>query len=245
MANLDSKSSFIDPNENVPTDLPPSYDDAVKDEFTPTQSPLPPPPPQRPQRPPSQGVYNGNINSGSGSNSSIPHHPDFYNSSSKTSATKPEDLYTNNLDLPFRYPKNYHCKKCKNTGYKLKNGHQCKDCWSKFYKKSKPQQMPRPQPVPPRPFAPNVVQLPPGNVSYGYNYVPQPRMNMYGMQRPGPGPGMMMPPMPNAQQVIVRPGDARIGGYLCPRCNGKGLTHFFLDQETCRVCNGLGRVQAL
>lgn len=242
MANLDSKSSFIDPNENVPADPPPSYDDAVKDEFTTTQSS----PPSSQQN---QNIYNGNSNNGSSSNASIPHHPDFYNSSSTTSTTKPEDLYTNNLDLPFRYPKNYYCKKCKNTGYKLKNGHQCKDCWSKFYKKPTPQQMPRPQADPPRPlhqtrpFAPNVVQLPPGNVSYGYNYVQQPPMNMYGM--PGPGPGMMMPMIPNAPQVVVRPGDMRIGGYLCPRCNGKGLTHFFLDQETCRVCHGLGRVQTL
>lgn len=40
----------------------------------------------------------------------------------------------------------------------------------------------------------------------------------------------------------VRPGDPRIGGVLCGRCRGSGLVRDFLDEETCHVCRGLGRI---
>lgn len=33
---------------------------------------------------------------------------------------------------PWIYPNNYMCWKCHNTGIKLKNGLQCKDCWKEF-----------------------------------------------------------------------------------------------------------------
>ena len=47
-------------------------------------------------------------------------------------------------------------------------------------------------------------------------------------------------PPPGA--TVVRPGDPRIGGRLCWRCGGSGVTSFLIfDEQTCTVCNGLGR----
>ncbi|GJE93197.1 hypothetical protein PsYK624_093560 [Phanerochaete sordida] len=46
-------------------------------------------------------------------------------------------------------------------------------------------------------------------------------------------------PPPGA--TVVRPGDPRIGGQLCWRCSGRGTTTFFIFDETCNVCDGLGR----
>ncbi|KAH9851972.1 hypothetical protein C2E23DRAFT_828442 [Lenzites betulinus] len=41
---------------------------------------------------------------------------------------------------------------------------------------------------------------------------------------------------------VYAPGDPRIGGRLCWRCGGDGKTSFLIfDEETCRVCNGIGR----
>jgi hypothetical protein len=43
--------------------------------------------------------------------------------------------------------------------------------------------------------------------------------------------------------TVVRPGDPRIGGRRCWRCDGTGVvTMFFFDQAPCRACGGLGRV---
>ncbi|OSX64029.1 hypothetical protein POSPLADRAFT_1054652 [Postia placenta MAD-698-R-SB12] len=43
--------------------------------------------------------------------------------------------------------------------------------------------------------------------------------------------------------TILRPGDPRIGGRLCWRCGGDGVTStfLFLDEETCSLCGGIGR----
>lgn len=49
------------------------------------------------------------------------------------------------------------------------------------------------------------------------------------------------PPPPGA--VVVLPGDPRLGGRPCWRCDGSGMVSvFFLLEERCDVCNGLGRV---
>lgn len=45
----------------------------------------------------------------------------------------PQDLYTANHSLPFRYPKNHFCNKCKNTGFKINNGKYCSSCWYDYY----------------------------------------------------------------------------------------------------------------
>ena len=43
--------------------------------------------------------------------------------------------------------------------------------------------------------------------------------------------------------TVVQPGDPRIGGRICWKCNGAGeVTVFIFDRERCRVCGGVGRV---
>jgi hypothetical protein len=43
--------------------------------------------------------------------------------------------------------------------------------------------------------------------------------------------------------TVVLPGDPRIGGSPCWRCNGRGTTSvLFFDRETCSVCGGVGRL---
>ncbi|OBZ74129.1 hypothetical protein A0H81_06222 [Grifola frondosa] len=50
---------------------------------------------------------------------------------------------------------------------------------------------------------------------------------------------------PPAGAAVVRPGDPRIGGRLCWRCGGSGVTSFFIfEEQTCTVCGGVGRTFA-
>lgn len=62
-----------------------------------------------------------------------------------------------------------------------------------------------------------------------------------------PPPSWSVAPMnaiapPPGNHPVYSPGDPRIGGRLCWRCGGDGKTSFLIfDQETCRVCNGVGR----
>ncbi|KAI0820261.1 hypothetical protein BC628DRAFT_1423059 [Trametes gibbosa] len=49
-------------------------------------------------------------------------------------------------------------------------------------------------------------------------------------------------PPSTGNAAVYAPGDPRIGGRLCWRCGGDGKTSFLIfDEETCRVCNGIGR----
>jgi hypothetical protein len=72
---------------------------------------------------------------------------------------------------------------------------------------------------------------------------------------PPPGPPMMMHgghaghapfgggfggPPPGA--LVVRPGDARLGGAPCWRCGGTGVVRFVVFEERCGSCGGVGRV---
>ncbi|KDQ54224.1 hypothetical protein JAAARDRAFT_209380 [Jaapia argillacea MUCL 33604] len=41
---------------------------------------------------------------------------------------------------------------------------------------------------------------------------------------------------------VVQPGDPRIGGRLCRNCGGEGVVRFFILEDRCDVCGGLGRV---
>ena len=60
-------------------------------------------------------------------------------------------------------------------------------------------------------------------------------------QSPLSGPSAQYARSPPAGATIVRPGDPRIGGQLCWRCGGRGSTAFFIFDDTCNVCNGVGR----
>lgn len=60
---------------------------------------------------------------------------------------------------------------------------------------------------------------------------------------PGLGTWRPITNVPPSGSVIYQPGDSRIGGTLCPRCAGRGLTvNFLLIDETCYSCGGVGRL---
>lgn len=127
-------------------------------------------------------------------------------------------------DLPWKYPRDYYCTKCRNTGYKIKNGKTCKDCWEHFA---------------PRNHHVNVV---------GYT---TPSQNNY---YSGASPFSAAPVLsahnsyysngaaPTGAPLYVQPGDPRLGGVLCGKCRGSGRTRFFLDENLCTVCGGIGRI---
>ncbi|KAJ3732803.1 hypothetical protein DFJ43DRAFT_280380 [Lentinula guzmanii] len=64
-------------------------------------------------------------------------------------------------------------------------------------------------------------------------------------QQPPPNiqvaPGGYSPYGPPPGSVVYAPGDPRLGGRLCWRCDGDGTIGAFLFQEQCSVCGGLGR----
>lgn len=130
--------------------------------------------------------------------------------------------------LPFKYPKGFHCRKCNNTGYKLKNGKTCKDCWERFSPRNTSNSVNynfQPQYFGSTTFIP-----------YGSAPVPNPH--------PGGRAGGSGSFFSTASTVPLRvpPGDPRLGGVLCGRCRGSGMVRFLLDMELCPVCSGLGRV---
>lgn len=66
-----------------------------------------------------------------------------------------------------------------------------------------------------------------------------PPPSWYGTPAVIPMNGVRAPP---GNAPVYSPGDPRIGGRLCWRCGGDGKTSFLIfDEETCRVCNGIGR----
>ncbi|KAF9445465.1 hypothetical protein P691DRAFT_643579, partial [Macrolepiota fuliginosa MF-IS2] len=156
------------------------------------------------------------------------------------------------------YPRGHICEKCHNTGYKHYDPlRPCKKCWSKYSKpfsgplaysySSSPStsntqniNLQKPLPLhiggPPRRQGP---PLPPRPASIGGYHHTIPQDSYYTR---GPAvtatPGMGAPP-PGA--TIYRPGDPRIGGDLCWRCNGKGTMNIFIDIINCPICGGCGR----
>ncbi|KAI5956319.1 hypothetical protein KGF54_000794 [Candida jiufengensis] len=127
-----------------------------------------------------------------------------------------------NPNLPFVYPKGYHCHKCNNTGYKIKNGLSCKDCWDNLSPRNSSKSVKQN-------FHPQYF----GSTTFIPYTPPQPQQTYYHAPPP--------PPV-SATPLRVPPGDPRLGGVLCGRCRGSGMTRFLLDMELCHVCNGLGRV---
>ncbi|KIM75626.1 hypothetical protein PILCRDRAFT_668574 [Piloderma croceum F 1598] len=64
-------------------------------------------------------------------------------------------------------------------------------------------------------------------------YAPSPSPSAYPTSTPhGPPPG----------STVVRPGDPRIGGTMCYKCLGSGVVQFFIFEDVCVVCRGVGRV---
>ncbi|KAF8584218.1 hypothetical protein K439DRAFT_1660834 [Ramaria rubella] len=94
-----------------------------------------------------------------------------------------------------------------------------------------PQQPPPQQPhYPPRPQ-----QLP-------HFSSPQQHYQPY-FPPPASYPPVAMVQHPPVGSVAYQPGDPRIGGRLCWRCDGRGgMSILFFDWETCGVCGGVGRV---
>ncbi|AGO12013.1 AaceriAGR336Cp [[Ashbya] aceris (nom. inval.)] len=165
----------------------PSYDEAIKGGRP--QAGWPPPPPPQGGRP-------------------LPPPPPPPGGSARTAFGK---------HLPWAYPPGYYCQKCANTGYKLKNGHQCRQCWLRFYAN-------RVQPMP-------VVPVAPAPVPY-----------LHPVRVPVMMPAVRQAYAPAPAAAVVRPGDPALGGYPCPECKGRGQVRFLLDKEPCTMCHGVGRV---
>lgn len=243
----------------TPSGPPPSYSEALNSPPVLPNRPLAPPSsqpqflsqnhslsynqPPMPQRPPS-GYQ---VSSYGASGSSSTHYGE--------SGLGTSSLYSNNPNLPFQYPRGHYCRTCLNSGYKLRNGKSCRDCWDTFYL-NKHAYNPNPN-LPFRypkryicdkcrntgiklknkltcqdcyaRFAPrnNYSVTPSFNGLFGFLGIVAPISN-YG---PGPGPAIQVPP-----------GDPRLGGTLCGNCRGTGQITFFLDLDLCPVCGGLGRL---
>lgn len=246
------KLNVFDPNMDIPSEPPPSYDESMEypsvplDQTNQYQRPSAPPPNSNPnvlQVPVSGQTTSSSTSSASSfshsTNGSQFQRPTVPPQSSRPLPTsqyqsprpspsavqlpKPTPINPNPY-LPWKYPSSYRCSKCDNTGFRKNKNKPCKRCWQKFRPGVIPPETQRQlenlvnHPPAPRPVNSNVLKLPPGQVM-SYPVYPQ-----------GNGP------------VVVKPGDPRIGGILCPRCNGRGMVHFFLDLERCQTCNGLGRV---
>lgn len=121
--------------------------------------------------------------------------------------------YNPNPDLPFRYPGCYLCDKCFNTGNRCKDGEPCLDCYERFSPHNNSAMVNSGACIPPGVFT--TVAVP----------------GVYGIRTIGSPGG-----------VRVLSGDPRLGGVFCGRCRGAGLVMFFLDQDLCPVCAGLGRI---
>lgn len=244
--------------DSVPSEAPPSYDESIRTgTATPGTAPPTGPVPGAAQfRPPASPP--------------LPARPPMDYPSQDASS-----LYTNNTNLPWKYPRGNFCNKCKNTGYKHDGAKMCKDCWNKFYLKDHAYN-PNPS-LPfkyPRKFVCEkcwntgikrkngkscqdcYVRFAPRN-SYQLTQSPwvneimplPPQPNFGGVGAWGPPSGGFAPGFPgpvpapvSGMPMRVPPGDPRLGGTLCGRCRGRGTTLFFLDEELCTVCGGLGRI---
>ncbi len=225
----DPSLNVYDPNSDQPSEPPPSYEEAMADpqiDIDSTANTIQTH--QRPSVPVTQGssqqYQQQNHQEQQLTLPTLPQRPPA--TPSRPTDSKTQDLYTNNLNLPWRYPRGYFCQKCKNTGYKRRDK-KCRRCWEKFgpMKPAASSVLSSTSSLPSSssayyqqgvsPMNPAVIKLPPGAIYGGSNN-------------------------PNNPTVVL-PGDPRIGGRLCSRCQGRGQVHFFLDLETCPVCNGLGR----
>ena len=184
--------------------------------------------PRPPQRPP-QKPPRPNTSSHSTLHQHHSHHTTSSNSTSRprppaSSSSSPHQTKpsyrpppptqnpSTNSRIPWVYPSNFHCPKCNNTGYKLKNGKSCRSCWRRFAPTNQINYNPGPlSSVFVTPMGMGAPPPPQPQYGYGYGYPPQPPRN----QRP----------------LVVRPGDPRLGGVICGECRGTGRVSFFLDDN--------------
>lgn len=249
-----------------PAEPPPSYEEVIKESTSGSYSRPNPPPPQpsrpeslRPPQPPRPSSSSHSRHNLATPLASAPQRP-------QRPSQDPNSLYTTNNRLPFHFPKGFLCQKCRNSGYKVKNGKVCRDCWDRFYLKNHAY---NPNPQLPFRFPKRYMCEKCNNTGYKLKngrscqdcwerysprntYQPVPSqlsfnpfsftqtMTMRPMAPYGPGAGPA--PGPSLPPMRVNPGDPRIGGTLCGRCRGTGLITFFLDDELCPVCNGIGRI---
>lgn len=215
----------LPPDNDVPDEPPPPYtaedpQSTVIPSTNPAQQYHPPPPgappshsappPQQPPRPSHQQQYHPPPRPPPGNYPGSHAYNSTYNGGQRPPRGNP--------NVPFHYPPGYHCRKCNNTGVKLKNGLSCQDCYSRFARQRNVQVMN--QPSPSNYFAP----------FGGGRFSSPPQIAT------GP-PGGSGPPR------VVRPGDPSIGGVLCGHCRGRGLvTEFIFDEATCPTCRGVGRL---
>lgn len=222
--------------EDNPDEPPPSYSEAIAGYAEPPRMPQrpsqsnynPPPPPQRELR---QSSYNP---------PPTPSRPLASNSAStanrvSSGSSSFNPLYNNNPDLPFEFPKKFLCSKCKNTGYKIKNGKMCTSCWQKFYISS-------------HAYNPNLKL----KFKYPKGYLCEKCENTGFKKKNGAKCTdcsdrfmrriVAPPPVPSNRPIRVLPGDPRLGGQLCYNCHGSGLVMVgFFSEAYCHICSGSGR----
>ncbi|KAG7093620.1 hypothetical protein E1B28_007284 [Marasmius oreades] len=168
------------------------------------------------------------------------------------------------------YPAGFTCRKCNNIGYKKADPrHPCKKCWSKYakpfagalsYSDFSPNastgsgttfQKPLPMQNPAQPVGPGPSNGYPGAAAhYQQSHPPPiPFHTSFPPHRPPPplqhpsivvtGPGYR--PYPPGS-IVYKPGDARIGGQMCWKCDGDGMVDMLFWEDRCDVCGGTGRI---
>lgn len=191
------------------TDVPPSYSEAMKAGVSP-RPPESPPGYVNPAVSPHSHQHNTSTHSSTTSHSSYRIRPPV---------PPPQQRPSHRPEIPWRYPAGFWCIKCHNTGFKVKNGKSCKDCWERFARQH--------------------------NVNYTTTYAPSDpwRIPFTGISM---APQFNNPPMmapPGTAPRYVRPGDPSMGGVLCGRCRGSGrVSVMWIDEDLCPVCHGVGRV---
>ncbi|EGV65322.1 hypothetical protein CANTEDRAFT_92541 [Yamadazyma tenuis ATCC 10573] len=242
---------------------PPSYEEAVSTPVhtgttttntavRPAMPPPQPPPPPRPSHssPASQSPAQSQLNDLYTANSKLPfRYPKgfFCNKCSNTGYRKrgkychncwdqfylKKHAYNPNPGLAFRYPRGFYCERCNNTGTKVSSGRTCQDCYERFAPRNNYSMMSTSG-------SGLLGLLDPFARTTTTFAVPAPAGAYGAPQAYGPPGGYMSGPPPPPLRVL--PGDPRLGGVLCGRCRGSGLVHFFLDEEMCPVCGGMGRI---
>lgn len=241
---LMSKPNYGD--DIAPADAPPSYLEATstapllpgrRPSALPSAESLHPGLPPRPNQPYSGGTSSSLAGHSGGSG--------YHAAGGSASESSSNHLY-NNSPIPFTFPRGHFCSKCKNSGFK-KSGKPCHSCWSKYMKVG---------------YNPNPrlsFKYPPGFIcekcrntgsklkngkSCQDCYLRFHTRNQVRQTYGGWGTQQIFSPpvLGGGPPVQVLPGDPRLGGVVCGRCRGSGLVTFFLDQEPCPLCGGLGRL---